>query len=341
VRHLYSKLTNRGFNAVALSGEHSQSERNQALQALRDRRARVCVATDVAARGIDLPNVSLVVHVELPRDAEGLKHRSGRTGRAGKKGTAVLVVPYQRRKRVESMLRGAKIEAEWIEAPTADDIRVKDRERLIKALSAPVEVDEEDRTLGARLLETLSAEDVAAAFVRAHRAKLPAPEELLGTGSAERLKDNHRAGFDNSVWFRINVGRRNNADPKWILPLLCRRGGVTKNDIGAIRITAEATYVGVAAAAARHFAKEVAKPGHHEDHDVEIVESEAPAADAGREKRSKRKDASNASRPRMVPKPFGSPRGDRPGGGKRPSRKHGPAKSKHGVKHKAKGNRPR
>jgi ATP-dependent RNA helicase DeaD len=342
VRHLYSKLTNRGFNAVALSGEHSQSERNQALQALRDRRARVCVATDVAARGIDLPNLSLVVHVELPRDAEGLQHRSGRTGRAGRKGTAVLVVPYQRRKRVESMLRGAKIEAEWIKVPTADDIRAKDHERLLEALLTPVEIDEEDRSLGAKLLETLSAEDVAAALVRAHRAKMPAPEELLDNGSGERLKDNHRAGFDNSVWFRINVGRRNNADPKWILPLLCRRGGVTKNDIGAIRITAGETFVGIAAAAAPRFAKEVAKPGHDEDNDVEIVESEAPAPDAGREKRSHRKDASNASRPRLGAKPFGGPRGDGPGGGgKRPFRKDGPAPSKHGVKQKAKGNRPR
>ena len=70
VRHLHASLVERGFAAVALSGEHSQNERNAAMQALRDKRARVCVATDVAARGIDLPSLSLVVHVELPRDAE-------------------------------------------------------------------------------------------------------------------------------------------------------------------------------------------------------------------------------------------------------------------------------
>ena len=148
VRRLHSSLTERGFNAVALSGEHSQSERNHALQALRDGRARVLVATDVAARGIDLPNLSLVVHVELPRDAETLQHRSGRTGRAGKKGIAVLVVPYPRRKRVESVLRGARIEAEWIKPPTPEDIRRNDRERLLAALLEPVEIDEEDRALG-------------------------------------------------------------------------------------------------------------------------------------------------------------------------------------------------
>src|SRR6195952_330717 len=120
VRHLHATLQERGFAVVALSGEHSQSERDQALQALRDRRARVCVATDVAARGIDLPSLSLGVHVELPRDAEALQHRSGRTGRAGKKGTAVLIVPYPRRRRVEQMLQGARIQCEWIQAPTAE-----------------------------------------------------------------------------------------------------------------------------------------------------------------------------------------------------------------------------
>src|SRR5207237_10454218 len=140
VRRLHSGLAERGFNAVMLSGEHSQSERNHALQALRDGRARVLVATDVAARGIDLPNLSLVVHVELPRDAETLQHRSGRTGRAGKKGVAVLVVPYPRRKRVESVLRGARIAAEWITLPTADDIRARDRQRLLDTLLEPVEL---------------------------------------------------------------------------------------------------------------------------------------------------------------------------------------------------------
>ena len=97
VRHLEAILLERGFSAVALSGELSQSERNSALQALRDGRARVCVATDVAARGIDLPGLTLVIHAELPNDPEVMQHRSGRTGRAGKKGTSVLLAPPQGR----------------------------------------------------------------------------------------------------------------------------------------------------------------------------------------------------------------------------------------------------
>jgi ATP-dependent RNA helicase DeaD len=402
VRHLHASLTERGFNAVALSGEHSQQERNHALQALRDRRARVCVATDVAARGIDLPSVTLVVHVEMPRDAEALQHRSGRTGRAGKKGTAVLIVPYQRRKRVESMLRGAKIEAQWINAPTAADIIAKDHERLLETLMRPVEVEDEDRALGAKLLETMTPEDIAAALVQVHRAKMPVAAEMLDDGNRERAKETHRDGFDDSVWYRLNIGRNNNADPKWILPLLCRRGGVTKNDIGAIRITANETHVGIAQAAAARFSKAIQTPGGDEDHDVEITLGEGPPRDAarankrtardggGREERGRddrsrsgprrdgpsressgrdrpnreapSRDHASSDRSTLAPR-YGMPRSDGPSFGDKPkgkpggkpsfgTRSNGPrgdsvrpfgggAPSKHGVKHKGKGNRPR
>jgi ATP-dependent RNA helicase DeaD len=262
VRHLHASLTERGFAAVALSGEHSQSERNHALQALRDRRARVCVATDVAARGIDLPTLTLVVHVELPRDAETLQHRSGRTGRAGKKGTAVLIVPYPRRRRVEQVLRGAQIPAQWIEAPTADDIRAADRDRLLTALLQPVETDEEDQALAERLLAEKTPAEIAAALVRAHRAALPAPEELIeATPEARRAaqQERHRPGFDDTVWFRLDIGRRQNADPRWILPLICRRGHITRNEVGAIRISANETHFQIPNQLAPKFAAAVEK----------------------------------------------------------------------------------
>ena len=148
VRHLHASLIERGFAAVALSGEHSQTERNHALQALRDGRARVCVATDVAARGIDLPTLSLVVHVELPRDAETLQHRSGRTGRAGKKGTAVLIVPYPRRRRVEGCCAARASTPNGSSRRRPRRSARSDRERLLATLLEPVEVDEEDRALG-------------------------------------------------------------------------------------------------------------------------------------------------------------------------------------------------
>jgi ATP-dependent RNA helicase DeaD len=303
VRHLHNSLIERGFNAVALSGEHSQSERNHALQALRDRRARVCVATDVAARGIDLPTLSLVIHVELPRDAESLKHRSGRTGRAGKKGTAVLIVPYPRRKRVDMMLRGARIDAEWIKIPSPEDIRARDHERLLETLLTPVELDDDDRALGTKLLAEKGAEDIAAMLVRMHRAKLPAAEDMLDAGArTDRPRDrqpvrepgaaagprNHD-GFDDALWFRINVGRNNNADPRWILPLLCRRGHITKQDVGAIKIGPGETRFAIARNAASRFATAIRKAGHggHDGDDdvrIEPVEEGRPVLGAARER---------------------------------------------------------
>ncbi|WP_431470728.1 DEAD/DEAH box helicase [Sphingosinithalassobacter sp. LHW66-3] len=281
VRRLHATLQDRGFAVVALSGEHSQSERNHALQALRDRRARVCVATDVAARGIDLPSLSLVIHVEIPRDAETLQHRSGRTGRAGRKGTAVLIVPYPRRKRVESMLRGARIQAEWIDAPTPETIRAQDRERLLADLLQPAEFDDEDRALAQRLMAERSPEDIAAALVRAHRAAMPQPEEMIeNTPEARRAaqQERHRPGFEDVVWFRADVGRRQNADPRWILPLLCRRGHITRNEVGAIRIAANETYFQVPRAIAGKFTAALARTAQSEgdEESVHIEPSEAP-----------------------------------------------------------------
>ena len=253
VRRLHASLTERGFGAVALSGEHSQSERNQALQALRDRRARVCVATDVAARGIDLPSVSLVIHVELPRDAEALQHRSGRTGRAGRKGTAVLIVPFRRRRNVEVMLRNARIDAEWISPPVPEQIRARDRQRLLASISAPVEADEDDKQLAQQLMAELAPEAIAAALVRTLRSDLPAPEDILGSGARDDRPEGPRPGFEGSTWFRINAGRRHNADPRWLLPLICRYGHVGRNDIGAIRVAASESYFEVAKRAAPGF----------------------------------------------------------------------------------------
>lgn len=285
VRRLHASLVERGFAAVALSGEHSQNERNAALQALRDRRAKVCVATDVAARGIDLPTLSLVIHVEIPRDAEALQHRSGRTGRAGKKGTAVIIVPYPRRRRVDGMLRGARIEAEWMDAPTAADVRKRDQERLMEKLLATVEHEAEDIELAQRLMAERTPEDIAASLVQMHRALMPPPEDLIDNSArgrdtagrperGERFErpergagGDQREGFEDSVWFRLNIGRHQNADPRWILPLLCRRGHVSKNEIGAIRIGPKETMFNIPRAIADRFAEAVIRSANEDGED--------------------------------------------------------------------------
>ncbi|GAA3907821.1 DEAD/DEAH box helicase [Sphingomonas limnosediminicola] len=300
VRRLHASLNERGFHAVALSGEHSQNERNQALQALRDQRARVCVATDVAARGIDLPSVSLVVHVELPRDAEALQHRSGRTGRAGRKGTAVLIVPFQRRKRVEGMLRGARIDAQWISVPSATEIRAKDRERMLAALSAPVELEDEDRELVTQLMTELAPEAIAAALIKSLRTDMPAPEDIIGSGRRDDrgAEGGPRPGFEDASWFRINAGRRHNADPRWLLPLICRYGHVTRTEIGAIRLAANESFFQVSERATPGFIKALRRANIAPEDQGLMIELAEP-----REKSSTYRPELAHERPRPKKKP--------------------------------------
>jgi ATP-dependent RNA helicase DeaD len=264
-RRLHATLLERGFAAVMLSGELSQHERTTALDALRSGRARVGVCTDVAARGLDLPALDLVVHADLPTNPETLLHRSGRTGRAGRKGVSILIVPYARRRRAEQVTQAARVRVAWSGAPTAEDIHGRDRERL---LTNPIlDMPDGPELADAQLL--LTEHDpvaIAAALLRLYRRHLPPPAEIsqappaaagpagrsLGRTMADRADSarphsdghaSHEAAIPRDsalaggiVRFRIALGRNHRADPKWLLPLLCRVGGVTKRDIGAIRI---------------------------------------------------------------------------------------------------------
>ena len=305
VRHLQAMLLERGFSVVALSGELTQNERTQALQALRDGRARVCVATDVAARGIDLPNLDLVIHADLPNDAEVMQHRSGRTGRAGRKGVSVLLVVPARRRRAELLLNLAGIEAAWVTAPTPDEIRKLDQDRMLRDALFTEETTEDDLVLARALLAERSPEDIAAALARLYRARLPSPEDILdpgkidpGKGAARSRDDRGREkdgrtprGEDRasaarskpgkpskrhvmeegSVWFRAAIGRRKNAEARWLLPMICRRGGIEKQDIGAIRILDTTTEFEISARVAESFAVKVQRPDKEDNIRIEAL----------------------------------------------------------------------
>lgn len=275
VRHLEAALLERGFAAVSLSGELSQSERNSALQALRDGRARICVATDVAARGIDLPGLTLVVHAELPNDPEVMQHRSGRTGRAGKKGISALLVPPSRRRKAQMLLAGAGVEAEWAAAPTQDEIRGLDQERMLQDPLLSGEAGEDDAGMIGALLAGRSAEELAAALVRVYRSRLPATEEVGDPNFGHEERRPARSSEDyaqkrtpgerergersgprgETVWFRLNTGRKDGADPRKLLPMICRRGQITRDEVGAIRIFDRETKVEIDADVAERFAE--------------------------------------------------------------------------------------
>lgn len=258
VNHMTSRFNNRGFKVVALSGELSQNERTHALQAMRDGRARVCVATDVAARGIDLPDLELVIHADIPKNRESLLHRSGRTGRAGRKGVSTLIVPHSARRRTERLLQSAKVEAVWGKPPSAEEILRRDDERLLSdpALTEPIQ--ESETEFAQKMLEAFSPEQVATALVRVFRKDRSAPEELLDTSVSERKpreKRERREDFEGGVWFTLSVGRKHNAEPRWLLPMLCKAGNFTKREIGAIKIQQEETHVEIAPQCVESFMK--------------------------------------------------------------------------------------
>ena len=252
VNRLTTRLSNRGFSVVALSGELSQSERTHALQAMRDGRARVCVATDVAARGIDLPNLDLVVHAELPGSHETLLHRSGRTGRAGRKGVSALVVTPKTRSKAQRILKWAKLTADWGDAPSADDVRARDEVRMLGDASWQDPVTEAEQDAVAKLTAQFNLDQIAAAYLRLFHSQHSAPEEISAAPTRPE-KPKPREAFGPSVWFSVAGGRATNAEPRRLLPMLCKLGNITKEDIGAIRIQQDQSYVEIRQSAADAF----------------------------------------------------------------------------------------
>ena len=283
-RRLHTWLLERGFSAVMLSGELSQHERTTALDALRSGRARVGVCTDVAARGLDLPELDLVVHADLPTNPETLLHRSGRTGRAGRKGVSVLIVPFSKRRRAEQVTSAARVNAIWASAPSVEDIAGRDRERLLTdpMLESPEGVERADAE---SLLAAHEPAAIAAALLRLYKRQLPAAENVTPPPQPERgpvsrdkaprertVRDSgprdvgprEPAPPGDFVQYRISIGRNEGADPKWIVPLLCRAGGITKRDIGTIRVFDTDTRFEISRAMSEAFGAATANPGPHE-----------------------------------------------------------------------------
>lgn len=315
VRHLTARLANRGFSVVSLSGEMAQSERSNALQAMRDGRAHVCVATDVAARGIDLPSLDLVIHADVPSNPATLLHRSGRTGRAGRKGVCVLVVPQHRRSAAQRVLALARLTAVERAAPGIAEIEARYRKDIMDAVLAAAEPDEAEAGFVADLLAKVAPERIAAAFLRQQLASRPVPEDLAPLPAAEILakkpkldkKTGHERGpvpareprgpdMEDGVWFTLSLGRKQRADPKWLLPMICRAGGVTKRDVGSIRIEDAQTRFEIAADKAAAFAEQVNRPGGTERGIVISPAGEVPGT-ARPAKAKVRKDAKPGKKP--------------------------------------------
>ncbi|WP_423068456.1 DEAD/DEAH box helicase [Devosia sp. CN2-171] len=293
VKHLTARLANRGFPVVALSGELTQAERTNALQAMRDGRARVCVATDVAARGIDLPNLDLVIHADIPSNPETLLHRSGRTGRAGRKGICALIVPMHRRSAAARVLRAANLDSTTRGAPTIAEIEARNREQILAAAGETATGDDIDAGFVAELLQRVTPEQLAAAYIRRELASRPAAEEVADApiqAFQEKAPRRDKRFVDeegpkgrpepmtDGRWFTLSIGRNRRADPKWLLPLICKAGDVTKRDIGSIKIFDTETRFEIAADKADAFARTVASNGSSIENGADIQPSSAPGA---------------------------------------------------------------
>ncbi|MGV8951525.1 MAG: DEAD/DEAH box helicase [Cypionkella sp.] len=304
VNHLMARMGNRGFKVVALSGELSQQERTNALTALRNGRANVCIATDVAARGIDLPGLELVIHADLPSNSETLLHRSGRTGRAGSKGVSALIVAPSEFKKAQRLLQGAKVVAEWGAAPSAEDVQARDDLRIYEnPVFAQDLTDEMD--MAQKLIDRFGAQQIAAAYVQSWRSGRSAPEVLSETAAPrDAAPPRERSEFGASIWFELSVGREGRAEARWLLPKICDAGGISKDGIGAIRVQADVTYVQISQELAGKFGQS-----------LELENGVVMARMEGEP---------NMDRPERAPRKVAAPRADR---ADRPERAERPARA--------------
>jgi len=135
VSDVAERLSENGFAVTALSGEMDQRERDRALTSFRRADHRILVATDVAARGIDVQDITLVVHLDPPTDSDSYTHRSGRTGRAGRKGRSVLLVSPSAVGKTTMLLKRIKISARTEPVPSAEQIRAGADQKFFDSLT--------------------------------------------------------------------------------------------------------------------------------------------------------------------------------------------------------------
>ncbi len=278
---LAQQLEADGFKALPISGDLVQSQRDRALGAFRAGTVHVLVATDVAARGIDVPDVGVVVQTSPPIDPETYTHRSGRTGRAGQEGRSVLFCPPRRRRAVERLVADAGVEIGWADVPSASDVERVVEERDRSALAARIETALAAGAAQARLefakelLEAHEPEDLVSVLLdaasprraaRARDVRDGGPSRQAVDGGARRSPD--RAPSAGSVRFFINWGENQGANPSRVLAAVCRRGEVDGSAIGAISVHPNATTFDVSAEVAEEFEAKASRRDPRDPHSM-------------------------------------------------------------------------
>lgn len=244
---LAQQLQGLGYTAEAIHGDLSQAMRDRAMQRFRSGRVDVLVATDVAARGLDIPQVSHVVNYDIPSDPESYVHRIGRTGRAGSRGTALTLFEPRERWLLRTIERAIGKPIAQRRLPTRDEIASRRGELLESAIVQMMETPDfvTARQIVERLLPQHDALDIAAATVAlALRERGVEPRELRDPRHAEPT------GFGHAR-IRIELGRRHGIRARDIVGVIANVTGLPGDEIGQIEITEQATTVEVPASRAQ------------------------------------------------------------------------------------------
>ena len=282
---LSARLADLGFRVLPLSGEMTQRERDSAFRKFKSGTIQVLVATDVAARGLDVQDIARVIHADLPDNGEVLTHRSGRTGRAGRSGQSIMLVGLREKRKAERMLRDAGVRARFVQPPSASEIREAADARLIAELNeGDQQVGEHARTLAERLLEESErspAELIARLLDQLDHAGPTEPMEVDTRAPSKRDKG-ERGGRDPNgastkggkkhdgsfVSFQVSWGASAGADARRLLALVCRRGDVSREQVGAIRVGPRSSSVEIADSAVASFERAVRRPDTGRDRHV-------------------------------------------------------------------------
>jgi ATP-dependent RNA helicase DeaD len=234
----------RGHAVAVLNGDVPQAQRERTIERFRAGRVRVLVATDVAARGLDVERVTLVINYDVPTDSEAYVHRIGRTGRAGRRGDAILFLTPRERRFLSGLERAAGQPIEPMAVPDAAAINQgrleRLRERVAGALRQPAS-SEEERALLAELLQRVAVEQDCSP----ERLALAALELSLGgrpllhreEAAAETGPRPDRSAVEEGMErFRIEVGWRQRVRPGHIVGTIAGETGINGRSIGRIRI---------------------------------------------------------------------------------------------------------
>jgi ATP-dependent RNA helicase DeaD len=323
---LAEKLASDGFGAAPFSGELPQAQRTRTLNAFKNGTFKILVSTDVAARGIDVPEISTVIHVDPPRTPDAYVHRSGRTGRAGLAGKSILLVAGPESRRVTRMLRDARIEVSWQPVPQPEKVRkalMKQSRRALHArLSSDAELTEAQLVYANQLLEEKDPARLVATLLEMATPEPPhEPMQVQGldpfavegrgqgrrdVGGRERAARGSHGQQGGYTKFKVSWGEKTGATASRVLSHVCRRGGLHSHQVGAIRIDAKSSTVDVANDVAASFASKAKRPDKRDPGiTIRPAEGAKPPAPVGH-----RASGAHASGARRASGPSGGKSGD-------------------------------